>query len=416
MQAVILAAGKSSRFVPFTDISHKSMVKIMGKPILEHTLLSLKNGGVSEVVIVVGENSTIPQEIDEEKNVGLKIHYVTHIGAKGMGAALLDAKEYLQESFFLLNAYHLEFDVFVKGMLSKQRNENIVLLTKKPQESTQFGVVEINGDKVVGVEEKPKKVLDNHLQIIGIYLLSKKFLHYLENTPLDHYHFEKALDNFAKKEEVTFFLTKESTISLKYAWDLLSIKDYLFGKMLSVISPSAHISKTAQISGNVVVGDNAKIMEGAVIKGPVYIGKNVTIGNYVVLRSGVDVEENAVIGARMEVKNSIIFPGVTTHSGFLGDSIVGSYTKIAAYFCSANARLDRENVTTIVKDEKVNSGLRHLGVIVGDKANIGIRVSTMPGNIIGSESMIGPSTTVMKNVPPSVKYYTRFSEIKEDAK
>jgi len=414
MQAVILAAGQSSRFVPFTTFSHKSMVKIMGKSILEHTLISLQKGGIDHVVIVVGENSDISKKVGDGKTYGLKITYVTHIGAKGMGAALLDAEKYLDKSFFVLNAYHLEFDIFAKHLLKQQiTDDTVVLLAQKPLSSNQFGVMEINGEKVVGIEEKPKKVLDNHLQIIGIYLLNKNFLEILKLTPLEHYHFEKALDTYAKKYSVSYYKTKENALSLKYAWDLLTIKNYIMQKLKSHISKNAEIGKNVSITGEVYVDENAKIMEGAVLKGPVYIGKNAIVGNYAILRNNVDIEEGVVVGARMELKNSLLLSGVTTHSGFLGDSIVGCNTKIAAYVCSANARLDREAVTTIVKEEKVSSGLRHLGVIIGEKVNVGIRVSTMPGVIIGNESIIGPSTNVMKNIAPKTKYYTRFSEIIE---
>ncbi|HET9946674.1 MAG TPA: sugar phosphate nucleotidyltransferase, partial [Patescibacteria group bacterium] len=93
MQAVLLAAGRSSRFVPFTDVSHKSMIGLCGKPILAHTISSLKKVGITDIVIVVNEESDIPEIIGKGKEFGVTISYVTHVGAKGMGAALLDAKE-----------------------------------------------------------------------------------------------------------------------------------------------------------------------------------------------------------------------------------------------------------------------------------------------------------------------------------
>jgi len=87
MQAVILAAGRSSRFEPFTSLPHKSMVKILGKTILEHTLLALKKSNVEDIVIVVGDNGNfIQEEIGDGQRLGLKITYSTHLGAQGMGA------------------------------------------------------------------------------------------------------------------------------------------------------------------------------------------------------------------------------------------------------------------------------------------------------------------------------------------
>lgn len=392
------------------------MVCIMGKTILEHTLLAVKQAGIDSVVIVVGERDEISEAIGDGSRLGLQITYVRHIGAKGGGAALLDAKDLLEERFFLINPYRVDFGKFAQVMQDLQTSsETVVLLTKKPT-STAFGLAEINETKVTGIVEKPERILDNQLHIIGIYLLNKSFVQTLLETPLEHYHLEKALDTYAKKGLMTFLKTTEDTVSLKYAWDLFSIKDYLLGTVQSYVAPTAEVSSHAVIQGNVYIDEKAKIMEGAVIKGPAYIGKDAIVGTDAILRNGVDLEEGVVIGARLEIKNTLVMKHTTTHSGFIGDSIVGASAKIAAYICTANARLDRLPVTTLVKGEKVSSGLKHLGAIIGNNTNIGIRVSLMPGVIIGEGSIIGPSTTVMKNVAPHVKYYTRFQEIVEDEK
>jgi acetyltransferase-like isoleucine patch superfamily enzyme len=71
-------------------------------------------------------------------------------------------------------------------------------------------------------------------------------------------------------------------------------------------------------------------------------------------------------------------------------------------------------VKATVKEKEVDTGLSFLGATIGDKAKIGIHVSTMPGVIIGSDAVIGPDTQVAKNVPPKVKYYTKFKEIIEE--
>jgi bifunctional UDP-N-acetylglucosamine pyrophosphorylase/glucosamine-1-phosphate N-acetyltransferase len=248
-----------------------------------------------------------------------------------------------------------------------------------------------------------------------MYRLSKDFIQTLEDTPTEEYHFEKALSHFAKKHSIVALKTENPTITLKYAWDLLAIKDYLLSNLPnSSISPKAFIAKDAVLSGNVMVEDDATIMEGVCIKGPAYIGKDVTIGNRAIVRGGVIVEENATIGSQLEIKNTVVMSNTTTHSGFIGDSIVGSDTKIAAGFITANARLDRQSVKTIVRGEKVDTGIRHFGTIVGNDNNIGIRVSTMPGVITGNHVIIGPSTTVMKNIPDKTKYYTRFQEVIEE--
>jgi bifunctional UDP-N-acetylglucosamine pyrophosphorylase/glucosamine-1-phosphate N-acetyltransferase len=197
---------------------------------------------------------------------------------------------------------------------------------------------------------------------------------------------------------------------------LFEVKNFLFGKIRRNISKKANISKTSNIIGPVVIDDGATIDEYAVVKGPCYIGKNTFIGTSTLVRDGSDIEQDCVVGAYMEIKNSIILSGSKTHSGFLGDSIVGRNSRIAALFSSANVRLDRATVKVEFKGKKVDSDLKSLGVIIGDGVIIGSRVSTMPGVVIGSNSSIGPSTTVMKNVPADTIFYTKFKEIIEKNK
>ena len=101
----------------------------------------------------------------------------------------------------------------------------------------------------------------------------------------------------------------------------------------------------------------------------------------------------------------------TSHSGFIGDSIIGNKTKIGGMVCTANVRLDRKKVSAEVKEKKVESLRRHLGTIIGDNVILGAGVVTMPGVIIGNDTLIGPSTTIMENVPDQTTYYADFKAI-----
>lgn len=413
MQAVILAAGKSSRFYPFNqDVEHKSMVKIMGKTLLEHTLGSLQCVDIRDVVIVVGKESSIQQSIHVPE--GMSVTYVVQEIPGGMGDALLCAKEHLEEIFFLLNAYHMDINDFAKDMMQKQRENALVVLVKKDAILEHYGNVTLAGDKMVDIVEKPQTTEKEGHRIIGIYLLNKQFALELEEIPTEEYHFEKALGDFAKKGLVTALQTDKPTVTLKYAWDLLGVKDYLLQIQKPFRSQSAFIAEDASVSDEATIEEGARILEGACIKGRCYIGAGVTIGNRSIIRDRVVLEEGVVIGAQMEMKNTLVMDKTTTHSGFIGDSVIGSHTKIAANMCTANARLDRKSVTTVVKGNKTNTGIRHLGVIVGNFANLGIRVSTMPGIIVGNHVVVGPSTTVMRNIADWKKYFTKFQEVIEE--
>jgi len=414
MQAIILAAGESSRFYPFNDL-HKSMVKIMGKTILEHTLISVKKTGIKNIVIVAANNK-IKELFGNGEELGLDIKYVVQAKATGMGDALLLAEKYIESDFFLLHAHHVDFHKFKDLLLDRKINgADIVLLTKKitnPLLLQKMGVLKITGEKVIDVVEKPLKGTESSdLGIIGIYLLNKAFVENLKKMPKEHYSFEKSISNFAKKADVRFAVTDIDTVSLKYPWDILSFKDHLFYCLKKYTAKSANIAVSSQISGEVYIDEGVKIMENATIKGPCYIGKNAYVGNNSILRQGVDLEENSVIGANMEFKNTLMMENSKVHSGFIGDSIIGKNCRIGAGFTTANVRLDRGTVKVTVKGEKIDTGLKSLGVMIGNGAHVGIKSSSMPGIIIGRKVTIGSNTVVVENVSDDTKYYTKFHKV-----
>ena len=230
---------------------------------------------------------------------------------------------------------------------------------------------------------------------------------YRKDIQLD---FEKAISDYAKKYCVRFEVVKNN-MSFKYPWEILSLKNYLLRNIRTDISKKAKISKSAEILGEVVIEEGVQIMENAVIKGPCFIGKNCFVGNNSVLRDGVDLEEGTVVGANMEVKNTLIMDYSKTHSGFLGDSIIGKNCRIGAGFCSANVRLNRDSIKVKLGEEKIDTRAKSMGVIVGDGARIGMQSSSMPGIIIGRNVVVGPKTTVMNNIEDNTKYYTKFQEV-----
>jgi bifunctional UDP-N-acetylglucosamine pyrophosphorylase/glucosamine-1-phosphate N-acetyltransferase len=412
MQAILLAAGESSRMHPLSSGTHKSMLKLLGKPLLEHTLEKLRSKNITDVIIVVGKNSDIETYFGDGQKFGVSITYVLQEKPEGAGSAVLLSKKYLKGEFLLLNSYHVEIDKFIDKLLVAKTPENEgVLLVKQKEDVWNYGVIEVDGQKVKGITEKPERGKNlSNLCIVGIYLLSKSFIKTLEETPFEHYQLEKALDGFVKNHDVCLVETSEETIVLKYPWDLLNVKNYLLRGIKKHID-SASIASSAQLIGEVFVEVGATIMENAVIKGPCYIGKNAFVGTNSILRDGVDLEENSVAGANMEVKNTLLSEGSKTHSGYIGDSLVGKDCRIGAGFNSANVRLDRGNVTSIVKGEKIDTGLKSLGVVIGNNTRIGIKSSTMPGVIIGENVTVGSGTMIMNNIADGVKYYTKFQEI-----
>lgn len=407
MQAVILAAGKSSRFYPYSSLAHKSMVSLLGKPLLLHTVESLKKTGVTNILIIVSNNSSIPEELPSI--TGVKITFVVQEESLGMGNGLLAAKDRLEDSFLLLSGYHVDVSEFVEDLI-KDKN-HVVLLAKKDTSVDKFGIIEIDESKVLSLAEKPQGNVGEKLRVISIYHLTKSFVEFLKTVATEEYHFEKALDAFAKTNEVKYVETKKSTVSLKNTWDILAVKDYLLSRVKRTISSKAKIHKSAILEGEVVISDGVTILENAVVKGPCFLGENVIVGTNAILRNGVDAEKNVVIGATMEVKNSLLMEDVTTHTGFIGDSVIGKGSRLAAGFCSANVRFDRKNIFSIVKGVPTDTKRSHFGVVMGMHVDTGVNALVMPGIVVGNNVTVGPATVVMKDVEDNKLIYTKFDTV-----
>lgn len=412
MQAVILVAGSSTRFYPLADKMPKCMISLLGKPILAHTIASLTKIGIDRIILVIGKNSPIRTFFGDGNEFGVKIAYVIQEKPLGMGDALLQAHKVIREDFLLLHGHHLDAGEFIQQMVSKRREADAVLLGEERENPWEYGVVKLTGDRVVRLVEKPKPGEEpGKICVVGIYLLTPGFFSVLKTTRPNHYQLEEALDKFAKAKNIKLVTARKPTVTFKYPWDILSLKNCLLEKSPHKISRGAKIGKGVILVGKMIIEDGATIYENATIKGPIFIGKNVLVGNNALIREGSVLEENCRIGAFSEVKNSVFFAGATLGSGFVASSLIGENCRIAHGFISANRRFDRRIIRVKVKEEEIDSGLEDLGVIMGEGVSVGIGVGTMPGITIGKGATIGPGTFVFEDVRPGVNYRAEFKNI-----
>lgn len=416
MKAIVGAGGYASRFYPYSNSMHKSMVKVMGKPILQYCLEGLKEAGIREIILRVSLDGVIKKYFGNGSKFGLSIKYIEQKEALGMGDILLKSQKFLDGDFIFINANHVNSKDLVLELI-KKRNKNAqgAILVRERKDPWNYGIIEIKKGKFVRIVEKPQKGKEpSKLALVGVMLLPLSIIDVIKKVEMYEFNFEeKVLSEFAKESFIDVIKTEHETTTLKYAWDLLDLKNTLMKDLRGRVHTSVKLGKGVHIDDDVVVEEGSEIFEGAKIKGPCYIGKNVRVGTNALVRSGADLEEGVSIGAFTEIKNSILMDKTSVHSGFIGDSIVGSGCKIGSGFTTANRRIDRSSISVQINDKKVDTGLTSLGVIVGNNAKIGIKVSTMPGVVIGNDCLIGPSTNVFKNIPDGTTYYTKFQEIVE---
>jgi bifunctional UDP-N-acetylglucosamine pyrophosphorylase/glucosamine-1-phosphate N-acetyltransferase len=403
-QAVILAAGESSRFWPL-NYRHKSLFYLMGKPIIYWNLKGAEEVGIKKVIIVQSPKKDVEEELKKFKFKKIKIKYVIQPKPLSTGNALWQARNFLKGYFFVLNADVLNSKEILKEMLKKIKKEKKPCLAgQKTKTPRLFGMMELKGDRILKIIEKPKKGKEpSDIKVVGVYYLEPKYFYYYQKLKKNPHDLEDALSEYMKENEVKMALIKkkeeDTPAFLKYPWHLFSLLKYLFDNFLKEkVEKTAKISKNVIIDGKVYVGKNAKILEGAIIKGPCYIGDGCLVGNNSLVRDYTDLEENVVIGAFCEVARSIFQKGVTTHSGYFGDSIVGEGTKIGAGTITSNVRLDRGEIFSEVKGEKINTGLKSFGAVIGKNTFIGTKVNIMPGKFIGSNCIIFPNSLIKENI------------------
>ncbi len=149
----------------------------------------------------------------------------------------------------------------------------------------------------------------------------------------------------------------------------------------------------------IFIGEGAIIEPGSYIRGPAYIGNNCEIRQGAYLRGNVFLEEGVVVGHCTEVKNSILLKGAhAAHFNYVGDSILGEMSNLGAGVKCANFRLDQGEVGVWIDEKKVMTGLRKLGVILGDRSQIGCNSVTSPGTLIGQDVVCYPCMHIQGSI------------------
>ena len=393
-QAVILAAGEFSRFVPFRRDRHKSTFSIFGEHLIVQTIRGLKDAGVTKIEIVKSPEDKEMERLVETAQVDVEVNFHNQQKPLGMGDSLLTARNQLDNRFLLLNPQQINVADHL-SLLSGQKG--VVLFSQKTDEPQKYGILGLDGDRVTMVVEKPKEIKGlSDRRIIGIYLLTKDFVNLMKKLKTSEYQFEEALDKYAQENDVVAQESELPALSLKYAWDLFDIVNYRFSQLKGgpQIHKGAKVDSTAIITGPTVVEDGAQIYEYALIQGPAYIGKNVVVGSYCKVRKETVLEEGVELQNAVDIKHSVVGKNTHIHSGFVGDSIIGEDVGIGAGFITANRRLDKKDVTVPIKGEKVDTGASFFGSLIGDRAKIGIHCGTNPGTIIEENAVIMPGTIV----------------------
>ena len=186
--------------------------------------------------------------------------------------------------------------------------------------------------------------------------------------------------------------------SYQYPWEIIP---HISEIALRIISEG--LGSYRLLTNGVLVGKDVKISPTAEISGPAIIGHGTEVRHGAYIRGSVIIGCGCVIGNSSEVKNSILMDGVEVpHYNYIGDSILGTRAHLGASAICSNLRSDRQNVTIRSGNDKIETGIRKLGAILGDGVEIGCGAVLCPGTVIGRESVVYPLTLVRGTYPEHV--------------
>ena len=175
----------------------------------------------------------------------------------------------------------------------------------------------------------------------------------------------------------------------EYPWQMLP---HIKSHILSLIEKG--LEGFTEISEGVWVGENVKIYPTATIEGPTIIGSGCEIRPGAYIRGSVITGEGCVIGNSTELKNCILLDKTQVpHYNYVGDSILGNHAHMGAGAVCSNLKADGKPVV-IRGDEAIETGLRKIGGILGDNADIGCGCILNPGTVVGKNTSVYPLSCV----------------------
>lgn len=175
----------------------------------------------------------------------------------------------------------------------------------------------------------------------------------------------------------------------KYPWEILAnIKEYIYGLIENGLEGFTEISE------GVLVGKNVKIYPNAVIEAPAIIGEGTEIRPGAFIRGCVITGANCVIGNSSELKNCVLLDKVQVpHYNYVGDSVLGNRAHMGAGSICSNLKSDGKAVV-IHADKEYETGIRKIGGILADGADVGCGCVINPGTIIGKNTSVYPLTSL----------------------
>ena len=194
-----------------------------------------------------------------------------------------------------------------------------------------------------------------------------------------------------------------------YPWEVLPEISAFIKKLGATLSEEEYEKRGEDIW----IARSATVAPTAYIHGPAIIGKEAEVRHCAFIRGNAIVGEGAVVGNSTELKNVVLFNKVQVpHYNYVGDSILGYKAHMGAGSITSNVKSDKKLVVVKADGEKIETGMKKFGAMLGDEVEVGCGSVLNPGTVVGSHSNIYPLSSV-RGFVPAYSIYKKQGEVAE---
>jgi len=314
MKAIIPVAGEGTRLRPHTHTVPKPLLRVAGKPILGHILDDAVKIGINDIVLIVGYRG---QDIVDyvRANYDVRVNFVEQEVRLGLGHAIHLARKYVGSEPVLI----VLGDSILKGDFKKMTSSDCNFIgVKRVAEPQRFGVVNLEGDRIVDLVEKPERP-QSDLAVVGIY--------YIKDSPA----LFAALDSIISSETRTkgeFQLTDALNLMIK---DGTELKAFEIDSWFDCGKPETLLETNRALLELSAPGLD---LPGSIIVHPVFVAPDAVV-EASVIGPYVSIAEKAVV-KRSIIRNSIIGESASVEDGLLDSSLIGDNATVRGTFKRLN--------------------------------------------------------------------------------
>ncbi|PVU72899.1 glucose-1-phosphate thymidylyltransferase [Sulfolobales archaeon SCGC AB-777_J03] len=327
MQGVILHGGQGTRLRPLTHTGPKQLIKVAGKPVSQWVLEQLRDSGIRDIVIILGDNNPnkVVEYYGDGSRFGVKITYVYQGKARGLADAVYKVKDVITEDRFLvyLGDNIVPYDD-LSSFLSFKGSASILLA--KVDNPNRFGVAVIKEGKVVKLVEKPKERISD-LALVGVYGFTKEIFDVIEDLKPSwrgELEITDAIQGLIDRgREVEYRIIEGWWKDTGTPKDILEANSFLLDKHAERRIEGE--VRDSSVDGRVIIGKGA-LVENSTVRGPAYIGKgskvmNSYIGPFTSIGDDCEVKDS-------EIEHSVVLDNVKVEGVSMMDSLVGNGSSV----------------------------------------------------------------------------------------